>query len=540
MASLLFAVALVPVIATDSAASAAVDTLVVVNGEAITSADFDDIVLKSHASGTMADMNAERLYRLFQKSINDRLIIQEANAIGLGEERAVREPLEEKRAQDARSAFVRNHFRPDIEVSESAVEEYFERYYWKIKVRQLSVRTEQRADSLRAAIMAGASMDTLARKFSLDTMGFRGGLHNLKYWADLENELRDASRDLEIGEISRPFRYREAFSVIRVEERLGVDQNEFDTYAAEIRSDLAIGEREIEWRRFVDELALSSPVTIDEVIMAEINADSASAFEDEFLEGSERPVLVSGQLFRDEYQVRKAISYGRKSDGLSTFATVSQRGVNDQCDLLIVLHAAAAAGYLDDPEVVARHEKRRDQAILEAYIAEFVASKIVFNRDEFQELYDENQDKFRGPDQVKLDTIVFGDEAVAPAIVFRLREGADFNFVAEQYADDPHVSFSRGSWASGGMFSVPIQQQIATMAIGDTSDPVVIPAGWLVFQLAGKRPGDVQPIEAVEMEIRQVMYQKKFNELMDEHLELLIDGSEIVRNDAAITKYFGE
>ncbi len=534
------AFALLPTLTTAEALTTAADTLVVVNGEVITTAEFDAIMLKAHEGGSMDEMNAGKLYRLFQKSINDRLIIQEAEALGLGEEPAIRVPLVKRRENDARVAFAREHFRPVIEVADSEIEAYFETYYWQIQVRQISVRTEEQADSLRTAVLNGAPMDTLAREFSLDTMGFRGGIHNLKYWADVENEIRDASRDLEVGEISEPFRYREAYSFVRVEERRGLDEAAFDRYAPGIRSDLTIGKQEEAWRHFLDDLIQEFPVTIDKAIVAEIDADSTIAFDDEFLAGSERKIMTSGELYRDETQVRDAISYARKSDGLASFAVVSKRGVNDQRDELAWLRAAAGAGYLDDPQVVAKHEERRDQALIETYLTEFIASQIVFSRAEFQELYDANPDQFRGSDQVKLDTIVLRDEETAPALVFRLREGANFGFLAEQYADDPHVSFSRGAWASGEMFSVPIQQQLTTMEIGDTGDPVQIPTGWLVFQLAGRRPGPVQPIEMVEMQLRQISYQQKFNELLDEHLKLLIERSDIVRNEAAITRYFGE
>jgi hypothetical protein len=39
------------------------------------------------------------------------------------------------------------------------------------------------------------------------------------------------------------------------------------------------------------------------------------------------------------------------------------------------------------------------------------------------------------------------------------------------------------------------------------------------------------------MEIRKVIYQRKFNEYLDEHLKLLTENSEIVRFDGAIEAY---
>ena len=68
---------------TSAAADAATDTLVIINGEAITAADMDAMILEAHGSGGMVDMTAGRLYRLYQKAINDRLIgLQREQEIG--------------------------------------------------------------------------------------------------------------------------------------------------------------------------------------------------------------------------------------------------------------------------------------------------------------------------------------------------------------------------------------------------------------------------------------------------------------------------
>ncbi len=56
-----------------------------------------------------------------------------------------------------------------------------------------------------------------------------------------------------------------------------------------------------------------------------------------------------------------------------------------------------------------------------------------------------------------------------------------------------------------------------------------MPMGWMIFKLVDVQPGQIPPMDLVEMEIRKVIYKMKFKELLDEHLELLKDHSEIQR-----------
>lgn len=528
-----------PVAAAAASGDARIDTLVTVNDEAITTADLDAMIMTAHERGGMAAMDSRKLQKLFDKALNDRLLIQEAEAIGLGDEPQVRVPLAEARAQDARAVFVRERFAPDDAVTAAEVQAEFDHYYWKIQLRQLSVRTRARADSLRAAILAGAPMDSLALAMSLDTHRLRGGAHRLKYWADVENEIRDAVADLAVGELTAPFAYREAFAIARVEERQPVDQEAFALFEADIRSHLAALKRQAAWRAFLADLEGQAPVVADAAILAEVDADRDRLFTGDFLAGSERPVLSTGDLHRSEQQVRNAISHAAMNDGTAPYDTVRQRGLQEQREQLLLDHAAAAAGYLDDPGVVERHLARRDQALIEAYLGEFISPQIVLDRQEYQAVYDENQDAFRRPDRVKLATIIFTAEDEARRASTRLRGGADFGFVAASYRDDGEVSVSQGEWASEKVFSAAIIEQLEDMPVGGTSDPVQIPAGWLVFQLTGRRPGEVVPIEEVDLQIRQVLFQRQFDALLGDHLELLRERSHIVRHDEAIEEYFG-
>ena len=80
--------------------------------------------------------------------------------------------------------------------------------------------------------------------------------------------IRDAARELEIDEVSRPFPYRETYAIVRIEERHDVDWDALPRYEADIRAYLTGLKRDEESRRFVESLAATRPVVIDEAIIA--------------------------------------------------------------------------------------------------------------------------------------------------------------------------------------------------------------------------------------------------------------------------------
>ncbi len=90
------------------------------------------------------------------------------------------------------------------------------------------------------------------------------------------------------------------------------------------------------------------------------------------------------------------------------------------------------------------------------------------------------------------------------------------------------------------VFSKVIRDEVERLEIGGSSKAIPIPTGWMIFRVLDRREGRVPPFEEVDMEIRQVMFQRKFNEKLDAHLELLKERSEIVRHEENIERYFSE
>ncbi len=519
-------------------APASTDTLVLVNGDPISVGDLDEMIMGAHKSFDLQAEGSGIVDRLLKKRTNDLLIIQDALAAGMDEEDELVTLVEDRRRSYAIRAFVKGNLTLPSSPPPDSVTAYFERYFWQIQVRRISVRTWQEAADLRLAVMGGADMDSLARELSLDTKKSKGGLYNLLYWADLENRIRDQVATLEPGDYSGIFPYNDAFSFVRVEQRIPVDHSAFARFEKQITPDVLSLTNQQLWDRFVDDLIATMEIEESMAGMAAIIADSSKVLTGEFLKGDATPVIqLSGGRSVTVAELRKATSHEVMQNAAAPFAENLNKARRKTTSQLVLAEAAHAQGYFEDPEVEMLVAKDLEQGLIETYLADTVASRIKFKRSEFEEFYQENQEKFRGPEEVSLDILILDNQADAEDASSRLAAGADFGFIFAEYNPGQDAALGKSRYIKKDQLSKPFRDQLANMEPGDSSQAVEMPMGWMVFKLAGVQPGTLPPMETVEMEIRKVIYQRKFNALLDEHLELLREHSDIRRFEEKIEAY---
>lgn len=119
-----------------------------------------------------------------------------------------------------------------------------------------------------------------------------------------------------------------------------------------------------------------------------------------------------------------------------------------------------------------------------------------------------------------------------------MQDGANFNFLKKQYDPDTSSSSEEKKWVSTGVFPQRVKKGLEKLKKGFFSRSFKTKKGWLIFYLRDKRPGEIKSIEEVDMAIRKIMFQEKFNELMDYNLEILKNNSTIIYFDENIERCF--
>jgi len=525
----------------EGVAEAPPDTLVWVNGTAITAADLDRMLAETHR--TMGEEGMKRFdpRKLLKKAINDELLVQQAEALGLEEEPEIRTKLEEMKRNKASSFWVKDHYWTPETVSEEELLRSYRVNYERMQLRQISLRTQEEAEAARRLVLNGASMDSMARASSLDTRKLEGGLLRELPLLEIPAHLVGAARNLRPGELSEVFPYNDAWTFVRMENRKPAPEDGFSDARETVRK-ILLGHRKKEtWRAFMDSLKTVVVVQRSPSVVSAIVADSTRRFTADFMKGTNDPALYIGpEEAVSDYELRQEISHQTMNDGTAPFEAVFQRAVDAKTESLILDHLAERDGYSERPEVKAAYESARRDLLIQSYLAEAIVPKIRFSHAAFQEYYDQNKEKWRRPDQVLLDIIVLSDKEQAEELKGRLDAGGDFDRIKGDYTVVSEEKPTERSWATLSGFNDHMQKTIEAMKVGDVSGPEEIAQGFMFFQLDGRRPGRIPSLKEMDATIRSVMFQRKFNALLDDHLDLLKKRSTIVRNEDAIETYFGD
>jgi len=519
-------------------AEAPPDTLILVNGDPITTADFDRLIMDAHEGFRSGDRSQGTASQLLEKRVNDYLLIQDALAAGYDEEESFQELMAEKTREYAVGVYVRENVELPAAAPADSVRAFFERYYWQIQVRRISVRTYEEAVAVRAQVAGGADMEALARELSLDTKNLKGGLYNMLYWVDVENRIRDAVRGLQAGEISGIFPYNDAYSFVRVEKLLPVHDEAFAKFERSIIPVVHGILRQRVWDDFLREQTAKAQLNENVGALMAIIADSSAVLSGEFLTDQPEYVFeIEGGKGVTGTQLRRAISHEAMQSALEPFGHHLSKARRDLTNELVLGSLAEADGYFVNEEVLALVEQDWEKELIARYLGDHVTAKITFKREEFEALYETNKEQMRGPEEVRLDVMILDEEQSAVEASRRLGEGADFGYIFQQYNPGQEIALGSSAFIKVTELSKPFRDGLAEMEVGDSSAAIEMPMGFMVFRLDARRPGTVPPIEAVEMDIRRALLKLNFDRILAEHLAVLKERSEIQRWPDRIEAY---
>ena len=106
-----------------------------------------------------------------------------------------------------------------ITATEEETREAFGRMNKKIAARHLFAETEAEANNLYELLKMGVDFDSLAAQIFTDsTLKYNGGFLGYFTWGDMDPAFEDAAFSLKVGEISKPVKTENGYSIIRVDD----------------------------------------------------------------------------------------------------------------------------------------------------------------------------------------------------------------------------------------------------------------------------------------------------------------------------------
>ena len=514
--------------------------LAVVNGDSIFTTDVAAVFSKMHSAMTADTKSNFDYHKLVDKLISDRLLIQEAFELGMADEEYVTRFMDGRKKTWVSGVFVRDNFQPDTTVSEASIQEFFKANYHKVRVRTLSVASKVSADSLLQQIRQGVPMDSLAKLYSVDMFRYVGGAQSMKYWITVEQELRDHLGGAKKGDLIGPFPYRAVYAIMRIEETAPADTSELAGMRDYLTSMLRETKRYDDWSKFVDGLAARYDLEVDSAGIRAIARSTKSVLDSTFQRGTERPVAKFTAIEPiTEQELRQETAHAAMAEATTAVDTLLFKSLKKLVEDELLYRAGLDAKLDTLTAINRRLLATRDSVLIEVYLKETVAARIKFSRDEFQQYYVENKDKFREADDLTLRQVLIETQVRADSSVALLQDGADFDYVADKFRKGAKELSEKNVNVSMAAFPKSIQEDLAALTPGQSSKAYATSDGWVIFKLLDRKPGRVKSMEEVDMNIREAIFQRKFSTMLDETLARLKANSRIVKFNETIDQFLG-
>ncbi|KAA3632784.1 MAG: hypothetical protein DWP97_10420 [Calditrichaeota bacterium] len=511
--------------------------LAVVNGDTVFSHDMDDLMIRTHSNVDMSTQTDFDYTNLFNKFVNDLLILQQAYSLGMDENEHLQVYMDSKRKDVARRLYLSQNFKPDLNIPEQEIKDFFEENLKRYQFRTISVNTLEEAEKIYALLQEGHPFDSLVQVYSLDHRKMKNGLHLITFKMNMDQQMLNLGETLEVGEVSKPYLGQKYYTLSKLEKRLGADPEKYETYKKNIIDRLTEELRMRKWNEFVINLDAKYQVKVDTSVVEDIIADRAIVLQLEFRQGTNRPVMyIDDRSYITDKDLRNEMSKTIMNAGTTPFEQILNSSLNLEKEKLLAMHEALQNGYYDSTRIVDWYYNTLDSILIENYLKEMIVANIKFNHEEFQEYYDANKEKFRNNDKFLLKSMHLMEESDADAAYEALLDGAQYNYILEKYSAKEIEKGEQFTDIQG--YPKDVIEILNELNTGDYTKPYNTGNGFVILHILEKKPGDYKTIEEMDLQIREYMFQKKFNELLNNHLSLLKEKSDIAYFDDNIESYF--
>jgi peptidyl-prolyl cis-trans isomerase C len=220
--------------------------------------------------------------------ITAKIMIDEAEKLGLDEHPTILEWVRQRRANMLREHLLTRATRGRIDVPATAVDEVMEKRQVQMRAGHIVAPTLSRAESLLDSLEAGVSFESLAHRYSTCPSAVDGGDLGPVRWGMFSDRWSARAFALEAGEYSQPFQVEGGYCIVHVESRTEMALDNAEAERQAVRKSLERQEILDERQEYLDSLRIAYRVELKVDNVITLCAGYAQALE---MLGEERAVV---------------------------------------------------------------------------------------------------------------------------------------------------------------------------------------------------------------------------------------------------------
>ncbi len=224
--------------------------------------------------------------------------------------------------------------------------------------------------------------------------------------------------------------------------------------------------------------------------------------------------IVGGEkvLLRDLQNIKNEVPQLKDIPMEVVYQQLLEAYVNNK----IILKQAEKAGLEKNAEVKKALKNARDQILFQAYLSKQLESRMT--PDKLQSLYQQYVQTFTPKDEIHARHILLKTQKEAEDLIVKLKAGADFSGLANQYSLDkgPANGGDLGYFSEDMMIPEFTKAAFALNKGKFTQKPIKTVFGWHVIKVEDKRKSSPLPYEEVEEMIKSRFSEMAAGEIIKE------------------------
>ncbi len=497
------------------------NTLALINNKKI---DKDDFFrkLQQLRQRTGAPDNGEVRRSILKNYVAEEVFIAEARKRGYHQDSDGEYEREKIETQELLNAYFERFVIPKISVTEKELRELYYRFNTKIKASHLYASTQKEADSLYRALQTGASFERLARSIFEDPVLRESG-GSLGYFTvdEMEPAFENAAYSMQVGEISKPVKTSDGYSIIRVDARQKTSVPTEYAYADKrprLRSYLMQRKKKKAAREVVDSLQQALDIQFNQQILQELFSVLESNKDKDFTREQSLDLPNVTQLENREllsskvgaWTVAKFRKYARFTSKKQQNWIRNQESLKDFISGLVVrsfmLSQARAAGLHKTADYQQQVAELMDVYLLKR-MENQLKQQMVIPVDSLRAYFEHDPRRFSLPPEINLREIVLETEQDAQLVQNRLESGDAFPELAKKY------SIRRWSGINGGELGYLTPQDIGrkwsnlvfSLEKDEWTGPVKMDSFYVFLKCIGKKPAQLRSFEEAKEDVEAAL-----------------------------------
>ncbi len=484
------------------------------------------------------DKGIDGLKEFLNTMINKDVMAIKADELGYDKDPYVIQGMEAFKKMTLPAAYLKLRVADKIKITEKDLKSAYELYQTNLQIKQIITDTKAQADEAYQLLKQGSDFENVCREYSKDPDAASGGTLVNALWGTFEPEFQDVIFKTPIGGFTPPLITRYGWVIAKVIERNQPKRRPYE----DVKDDLE------KLLQKLEEIRLTNRVTDD------VRARHKFQWYDDNIGIAfqslppDRPLTSPPDRTTEVYPLLKLdprdldkplVTYDDKAITLRDFSDLYDRAsffnrprrefrYGDVKKFLmeivmneLVVIEMKESKVEEEPSIVFALSKKREQFMVDKLYQDLVDRQTDVSLAEMAEYYKNNTEMFRRPEERRFGIILTGTRGAAEEALAKIKTGEPFDTVSASYSIPDLTREER-------MGSRPVRSGqnpdydyagFALQNVGDMTEPIETPRGWMVLKLVERRPERIVDMQDAENDIRSVLKTLKNEERLNSLIE---------------------